>query len=115
MASSRFDAAWAVSDTALAAEMGEVISIAGVEITAVVSEVTAGSKIGGMGVVNSGIAFVVYLSRAQLDALVDPASQGALSLKGKAITRGQFKGRVHSVLDLGGGGAELNVEPLSSR
>lgn len=115
MASSNFDAAWAVSDTALAAEMGEVISLSGVEITAVVSEVTAGSKLGGMGVVNSGVAFVVYLSRAQITALVDPASQGALSLKGKAVTRGAFKGKVASVLDLGGGGAELNVEPVSSR
>lgn len=111
---SPFDDAWPVADTALAAEMGEALFISGVELAdAVVSEVEAGTKLGGMSV-SSGVAFRVHLSRAQIEALVDPAEGGATVLKGKPVRRSGFKGRVVSVLDLGGAGAELGVEPLSS-
>jgi hypothetical protein len=111
---SPFDDAWPVADTALAAVMGEALFISGVALVdAVVSEVEAGTKLGGMSV-SSGVAFRVHLSRAQIAVLVDPAEGGATVLKGKAVRRGGFKGRVFSVLDLGGAGAELAVEPLSS-
>lgn len=110
---SRFDSAWAASDAALAAEMAEAIVIGGLDFEAVVSEVTSASKISGM-TVSSGISFTVYLSRVQIDTLI-PVEKGVLGLKGKEVTRGQFKGRVIEVLDVGGAGAEITVGPLNGR
>lgn len=113
---SPFDTAWAGSDAALGVEMGEAVSIGGATVAdAVVSETGAGSKLGNLGVVNSGVSFTVHLSLAQIQALANTFPKGPLSMKGKPVTRGEFKGRVVQVTDLGGAGAELECGPVSDR
>lgn len=108
---SPFDAAWAASNEALAVEMGEPLVIGGVSVAAaVVDEARAGSKNSGP-VVNTGVNFTVYLSRAQIEAM----GLGTVDLKGKAVGRDTFKGRVAAVRDLGGAGAELDVGPAGDR
>lgn len=109
---SRFDDAWAVSNAVLAEEMGEVISIGDVSITAVVDVASASAKIAGM-TVNSGVQFTVYLSADQV-ATLSP-DKGAQGLQAVVVQRGAFKGRVAAVRDVGGAGVELDVGPLSSR
>lgn len=111
---SAFDTAWAPSDAALSAVMGEVITIGGKPIPdAVVSEVSAGSQYRGM-TVNSGVSFTVFLSRLQLDGMLTP-QQSAHEFMRKEVLRGAFKGRVMAVRDLGGAGAEFEVGPAGDR
>ena len=109
---SRFDDAWAAPDAALGVEMGESLTIGGLPIMAVVDESSATMRITGM-TVNSGVNFTVFLSAAQVQAL-EP-EKGAYGLQTKEVMRGSFRGRVTSVRDLGGAGAEVGVGPYSSR
>jgi len=112
---SPFDDGWSTPDAFLSTEMGEAISIGGVPVAdAVVPEVGGGSRITGL-VAGSGVAFTVLLSRAQITALGDTTGQGVLGIKGRAVVRGAFKGRVVAVRDLGGAGAELGVGPAGDR
>jgi hypothetical protein len=111
-----FDDAWAASDAFLETEMGEELILGEARVTAVVgAPAAAGSFLGERGLRNSGIAFVVHLSLAQVQALVTDAEQAALTLKGLKVQRGAFTGKVTVVEDLGGAGLDLQVEALSSR
>lgn len=116
---SPFDAAWALPDEHLVAEMGEVIYFGteATEITAVVSEVDAARAKAG-GVVSAGFAFQVHLSRAQVEELTTQAPEkGALALQGLRVRRkaNGVEAFVLSIQDLGGAGADLIIGSLPGR
>lgn len=112
---SPFDAAWAGSDAALAAVMGEVVSIGGVEFTVVVPEVGSAAGISGgqVRIQQSGIELVLLISAAEMAAKAP--GKAAKDLHHLRVRRGAYEGRVVAENDLGGAGVELSVGPVGGR
>ena len=107
---SPFDDAWADSDSALAHEMGEAITLGDVTLQgAVVSPVVSGRR-GPGPVANSGVQFTVNLSLAQVQQFFP---DGTTSLAGKKVSTQKLRGRILSVTDLGGAGVELQCGPAT--